>query len=230
MHALSGEQSWDLKNTDQPGQFTFYDAPAGASEYGKPLDIGDFDRDGCGDIAVAASSADVTRNGTNRPMAGHVRIIMDVCDIAGTLAMEQDGEQRYTVVTVYGGYGDDMVGTEVYVGDVNGDTYDDLLIGAQNQDGPNQNRYNAGAAYLVPGNRNFESVGDIDLRTPPENVITIYGATARDRLGIWVDGGDFDGDGIGDLLQNDRLARLGWGNDQPARPLANRRDQINGAH
>ncbi|MBE2181784.1 MAG: FG-GAP repeat protein, partial [Anaerolineae bacterium] len=49
-----GDRAWDLGDIDQRGQFTFYDSPAGASLTGKPLEAGDFNGDGCGDLVIAA--------------------------------------------------------------------------------------------------------------------------------------------------------------------------------
>lgn len=194
----TGGQPWDLRNTGQAGQFTFYDAPAGASTTGKPLDIGDFDGNGCGDIAITGQNATHSLLGEWRGSAGHVRLLMNLCDISGQMAMDEKPHPR-TVFTVFGAYAGDMAGTETYTGDFNGDGYDDLLFSAQNSDGPAE-RSNAGAAYVLFGSADFANHADIDLRTPPDDVIAFYGATADDRFGLWVEGGDFDGDGFHDLL------------------------------
>ena len=191
---------WDLKDTQQSGLFVFYDAPAEASSTGKPIDIGDLNGDGCGDIAAAGSFASFGGLDGWRREAGHVRVIMDVCEITGRIAMEEGGEHSNTVITVYGARADDMVGIEIYVGDFNADGYDDVLFGAQNYDGENRDRPTTGAAYVVFGDPNFSTLDDIDLLNPPDNVLTLYGATAEDRFGLWVDGGDFNGDGFDDLL------------------------------
>ena len=194
----TGGQPWDLKYADQAGLFIFYDAPAGASTTGKPVDVGDFDGDGCGDIAITGQNA-AHSLGAWRGSAGHVRIVMNLCDIAGQMAMDalQPGQ---TVITIYGAYAGDMAGTETYTGDFNGDGYDDLLFSAQNSDGPNQQRSNAGAAYVLFGGADFAARADIDLQAPPDDIIVFYGATREDRLGLWVEGGDFNGDGFHDLL------------------------------
>jgi hypothetical protein len=190
----------DLRELDPETAFVFYDSPAGASTNGKPLEAGDFNADGCGDVAVAGMSADFPMSEGYRNEAGHIRVIMDLCEISGVVDMEAVSESSYRVVSFYGAYAGDMTGTEVYVGDFNADGYDDLLFGAQNYDGVEQNRPNAGAAYLILGNADFTDLGDIDLRQPTNNILLLYGATAEDRFGLWVDGGDFNGDGFDDLL------------------------------
>mgnify|MGYP001202160529 CR=1 FL=1 len=186
---------WDLTDTSQVGQFTFYDVPMGASTTGKPLDIGDFDGDGCADIAITGQNA----SPLNRGSAGHLRIVMNQCQIGGVMVMDAL-QPRQRVISIFGAYPGDMAGTELYIADFNGDGYDDLLFSAQNSDGPDRQRHNGGAVYLLFGDIAFGVQQDIDLLTPPENMILIYGDNDEDRLGLWVEGGDFDGDGFPDLL------------------------------
>ncbi|QPC83317.1 cytochrome c [Phototrophicus methaneseepsis] len=195
----TGGQPWDLKEATQDGLFIFYDAPAGASTTGKPVDVGDFDGDGCGDLAITGQNAAHALDGVWRGSAGHVRIVMNLCNITGQIAID-DVPADQTVFTIFGAYAGDMAGTETYIADFNNDGYDDLLFSAQNSDGPVQQRSNAGAAYVLFGSEDFAEHGDIDLRTLPEDVIVFYGASAEDRLGLWVEGGDFDGDGYHDVL------------------------------
>ena len=40
---------------------------------------------------------------------------------------------------------------------------------------------------------------NFDPESPPPGVVTIFGERAGDRLGIWVEAGDFDEDGKADL-------------------------------
>ena len=76
-------------------------------------------------------------------------------------------------------------------GDVNGDGYDDLLVGAlYDDDGGSQ----AGAAYLIFG----PVTGDFDLSAADAKFI---GEAASDYAGISVaSAGDVNGDGYDDLL------------------------------
>lgn len=197
--AQTAPDIWDLKDTEQAGLFVFYDLPAGASTTGKPLDVGDFDGNGCGDIAITGQNAAHALADGWRGSAGHVRVIMNLCEISGYIAIEE-AEPESNFFTIYGAYSGDMAGTETYIDDFNGDGYDDLLFSAQNSDGPQQNRSNAGAAYVLFGGEDFAQHADIDLRQSYPDILSIYGAAVEDRLGLWVEGGDFDGDGIQDLL------------------------------
>jgi hypothetical protein len=194
------EPIWDLVDTAQDGQFTFYDAPAGASQTGKPLEAGDFNGDGCGDLVVAASNATIRTEDAGRRYAGHVRIVMDICEITGSIDMASEAPHRFRVITIWGAQSGDMAGTEVFVADFNGDGFDDLLTGAQNNDGSDQNRRDAGAAYVILGSGDFAATEIIDLANSSDDVYSFFGASAQDRFGLWVDGGDFDGDGFADLL------------------------------
>ncbi len=190
---------WDLFQTTQRGQFTYFDAPAGASVTGKPVDIGDFDANGCGDLAITGQNATHPIDGEWRGSAGHVRIVMNICTIAGQASAEMLGA-ALRGFTIYGAYAGDMAGAETAVADFNGDGYDDLLVSAQNSDGAEQVRSNSGAAFIVFGGADFASHADIDLRTMPDDVIAFYGASPEDRFGLWVEAGDFDGDGYQDAI------------------------------
>lgn len=189
---------WDLANTRQEGQFSFFDLPAGASTTGKPLDIGDLDGDGCGDIAITGHNASHPL-GVWRGSVGHIRVFMNLCTIEGILTVENiaTGDGFFTI---FGAYDGDMAGTETYMADFNGDGYDDLLFSAQNSDGFQQQKSNAGAAYILFGAPRLAVRGNLDLQQPPDDMLVIYGADVEDRLGLWAEGGDFDHDGYHDVL------------------------------
>ncbi|MGB1035280.1 MAG: integrin alpha, partial [Primorskyibacter sp.] len=81
-------------------------------------------------------------------------------------------------------------------GDVNGDGFDDLIVGAPRNDDAGSN---AGAAYVIFGGA---TPGDIDLSAIPSGAgITILGRAAGDLAGFSVSGaGDINGDGLDDLI------------------------------
>jgi Ca2+-binding RTX toxin-like protein len=108
-----------------------------------------------------------------------------------------------------GAAADDRTGFSVSsVGDINGDGYADVIIGAYTADPGG--RSSAGAAYVV-----FGSAGgmpaSLDLATlNGANGFRIDGAAAGDQAGLVVSSaGDINGDGIADLLLSSRWADPG---------------------
>jgi len=86
----------------------------------------------------------------------------------------------------------DKAGNVVPLGDVNGDGYDDLAIGASFDDLAGSS---SGSVWVFFGPIASGSYG------PSDADITITGAADYDQVGAWVGGrGDFDGDGQDDLL------------------------------
>ncbi len=92
-------------------------------------------------------------------------------------------------------------GCPLDVGDFNGDGFVDMVISPLlASSGPNNDRQNAGEAYIWLGNG--QVAGNFDGATPPvgSTKITIYGANAFDYLGTELFAADVTGDGITDLM------------------------------
>jgi hypothetical protein len=98
----------------------------------------------------------------------------------------------------------DKMGQSLATGDFNGDGTDDILIGADEADGPSDARTAAGEAYIIFGSAAFPGVIDLAADAPD---VTIYGAEASDHLAEDVLAtGDFNDDGFADALIAARYA------------------------
>ena len=217
--ALKPLAPWLVGNIEQPGQRTFYNGQADAGSFGHPVEIGDYDGDGFLDFVLAPIAATTGPNGDRR-RGGEVYVYPGDGAIAGVLDRATLGANPRGL-TLMGARPGDVLGTELFSADVNGDGLTDLIVGSQNYDAPDGARRNCGAVYVVLGRPGLLPKNDgeglrFDMAAPPPGVILIVGPNEGDRLGIWVEAGDLDRDGRADILMAaDRAARPD--SDDPAR-------------
>jgi hypothetical protein len=100
----------------------------------------------------------------------------------------------------------DKLGQSLAAGDFNGDHVEDILVGADEADGPGNGRTAAGEAYVIFGSADL---GTVDLANSEQDV-TILGDDNNDHLGTPLATGDFNGDGFADAAI---AARFGDGPD-----------------
>ncbi|MDP9434409.1 MAG: FG-GAP-like repeat-containing protein, partial [Actinomycetota bacterium] len=102
----------------------------------------------------------------------------------------------------------DVLGADVAaLGDVNGDGFDDLAVGAPYAD--TQLWTNNGAVYVVYGKPDDAAV---DLGSPGPAFLTIHGASSENRIGATLaSAGDLNGDGRRDLFVGAPYAAQGRG-------------------
>ena len=152
----------------------------------------DFNGDGVHDFIVGAHGNN--DGGINNEGAAYV--IFGATDLSGTRDM--GGSPKTADVTILGKAATDQLGRSVSgAGDLNGDGFDDLIVGAYaNNDGA----ADAGAAYVIFGASNLSGTRDMG-GSPLTADVTILGKAASDRLGFSVSGaGDVNGDGFDDLI------------------------------
>lgn len=99
-------------------------------------------------------------------------------------------------VTFYGADEGDQAAS-IVSGDFNGDGFSDVVLGAASADGPDNGRTDAGEAYVFLGP--FAPGSSLDDGTADYDSI-FYGANAGDGLSRTVAVGDFNGDGVDDLV------------------------------
>ena len=189
---------WDVQDTQQSGQLTVYNVTVSGGFFGHPVEIGDFNGDGMQDVVMGPMGADGDSGTRNE--SGEVYVYPGDQDLNGSID-RGDSENPPGGLTLVGARAGDFLGTELFAADVNGDDIEDLLVGAQNYDGPDGDRDTCGGVFVVLGRADLlDSPLTLDMATPPTDIITIFGAHPGDRLGIWVEAGDLDGDGYDDLL------------------------------
>ncbi|HYF36277.1 MAG TPA: VCBS repeat-containing protein [Prosthecobacter sp.] len=83
----------------------------------------------------------------------------------------------------------------------NGDGVKDILLGASGGDGPAEARSSAGEAYVVFGRAVFPSSLSLEVQGPGGADVTLWGPSTNDQFASssFITG-DFDGDGIADII------------------------------
>jgi len=184
---------------------TIYGADAGdylADRFS--LSSGDFNGDGKDDILVGAPLADGPGNA--RANAGEAYVIFGRGD-----GEEMDLAADQPDLTIVGANAGDNLGFVVAAGDVNGDSTDDVLVGARFAT-PAGGVAGTGEAYVIFGSSSLEGLVDI---AQGQQDFTIAGASAGDYLGYALTSGDVNGDGIADIITTASGA-----NPEVARPHA----------
>ncbi|MBP2704079.1 FG-GAP repeat protein [Microbispora sp. RL4-1S] len=159
------------------------DAPERGDSFGSALARGDFDGDGCADLAIGASEESF---GPRVPGADGHGVVHILYGGPGGL-----GRAKAVDVTRLGReHGTDRFGAALAAGDLDGDGDDELVVGAPGLDG--------GGAVGVFGLRHRSVYGTGTLITESTGWVG-QDAGATDEFGAALATGDFDGDGDAEL-------------------------------
>jgi hypothetical protein len=166
-------------------------------DLGGAVASGDVNGDGIDDLLIGAPRADGPDN--SRRGGGEAYVFFGSPSLRGSfdIALAQQD------VTILGADAIDRLGTSLASGDLNGDGVDDLILGAEKGDGPDNTREDGGEVYIVLGPVSLGQTVDIALG---DHSAAIFGENQGDIFGVRVAAADWDDDGQADLLAAARAA------------------------
>lgn len=156
---------------------------------------GDINRDGYDDVIIGALYA--TAGGRTGAGKGYVVYGSDVFEAASVNL----SSTTHAVTRFYGGTTADLMGVSVSSGDINGDGFEDVVLGAIQADPPGG--INAGEVYVMYGSTSLPNAL-IDSITDMASV-SVWGDNASDLLGYGAESGaDVDSNGFADFIASAR--------------------------
>jgi hypothetical protein len=184
---IYGADGGDAENPIDP------DDPDEGDLAGYSLATGDLNNDGWNDLVIGAVLGDGPQN--TRPHGGETYILWGQEVLPAIVDLASDPG----VTTLWGGEAGDYTGFVLLVKNLNGDSYDDLIIGGIGADGPSNSRPGSGEFYVFVGRDSFPP--SMDLATDAD--MTIFGAEAGDQdfnPVNYINAADVNGDGLPDLV------------------------------
>ena len=185
----------ELSSLDGNNGFAINGITAGDNSGISVSGAGDVNGDGIADLIVGADGAD-----PNGSAAGQSFVVFGSSEGAIGSVLELSSLDGSNGFVINGIAGSDFAGTSVSgAGDVNGDGFDDLIVGA---DGADPNGESSGQSFVVFGSSEGALGSVLELSSlDGSNGFALNGIAPDDSAGIAVSGaGDVNGDGFDDLV------------------------------
>lgn len=182
--------------TTGTGSLRVMGAEAG-DRLGASVAAGDVNADGFDDLLLGAPQA--AGPGNRRALAGEAYLVLGRANLPPELDLATDGQ-----ATVFSGVDAlDNLGSAVAIGDVNGDAFAEVILGASNAKGGADTEAGAGEVYVISGADALPAAVDL---AQDEVFARLLGAQSLDAFGSALAVGHLDGNGQGNLLVGARDA------------------------
>lgn len=159
----------------------------------KALAAGDVNNDGLDDLLIGAPNCDNAQLcDIDTSLQGKVFLVYG--EIAGTYSVGESIYDTGIVPVSWLGESEDLLGLDVDLLNLDGDVYEDVVIGMS---GDGTNGTQAGGLCIFLGSQYASWTTDMD---PTNADYCFFGEVAQDYLGYSIDSGDFDADGLDDIV------------------------------
>ncbi len=183
---------------------------AANDQAGGALLIADYNKDNVGDLFVGVPNADgKPSENPVRQEVGQVSMVRGPVQSGNTVDLLRDGADNNAlkVINVIGRDAGDSFGTSLAAGDLDGDTFVDLVVAAPFGQGPDrsadasQNNLRSGAGEVwVRYGSGWPAVKEENFQSPPAYTGTVWGYGVGDGLGTGLATGDVDGRGRPEIV------------------------------
>ncbi len=160
------------------------------SRLGDAYAIGDIDDDGLNDLYVSAP-----RSNTSFDQSFGAGYVIYGKAIQGSSTVDLDTLSQKSGMVIFPSNPNEGVGNEAMFADLNGDGIEDLLMAAENA-------WSQGRIHMIYGSTNLPDSLDLNINSTNDLRTTIFGSISpsQTRFGKDFDTGDFNGDGVMDLV------------------------------
>ncbi|MFC1541820.1 T9SS type A sorting domain-containing protein [Candidatus Latescibacterota bacterium] len=162
------------------------------SYLGRCISTGDINSDGIDDLVFGANNIGLSSD----DFKGNAYILLGNSELS-TRELIDMRKPPSDIIVITGDY---HIGSAASLGDMNGDGFDDVIVGASTY------YDDTGAEYIIIGSTKFETLEIIDLAIDSPDIIKIVGENSRDLFGYASASGDINGDGFDDTVVGARGA------------------------